>query len=329
MTSFVANPALRRYWWAVARSEDVDEPIAAQPLGQPVVVWRSGGVLRAALDRCPHREAPLSLGSVDQQGCLVCSYHGWKFDGGGACVEIPSQRPHVAITSRARLESILVVERYGLVWICLDEPVAGIVDVAEVAQPEYRTISCPGYVWNVSATRLADNFLDSSHFAFLHRPSFGADIDPVYDPIEVVADERTVSYRYAFKASNPAFAQITTGQAVPTLTRTMTFSITVPFTLLSRIDYESGLRHVIFNAITPESDTKTRWFMVLVRNDDHNIPPMEAVTLDLKIVEEDRALLESIPGPLPLDLPSLVHVGADRPSVEWIRRFRRVLGLES
>jgi phenylpropionate dioxygenase-like ring-hydroxylating dioxygenase large terminal subunit len=328
MTSFVANPALRRYWWAVARAEDVDAPVAAQPLGEPVVVWRSGGVLRAALDRCPHRQAPLSRGSIDDQGRLVCSYHGWCFDGQGACVNVPSQRPHVAITSRAKLESILVVERYGLVWICLDEPLAGIVDVAEVDEAGYRAITCPGYLWNVSATRLADNFLDSSHFAFLHRGSFGADIDPVYDPIEVVTNDQTVTYRYAFNASNPAFARITTGQSAPSLTRTMSFSITVPFTLVNRIDYDSGLRHVIFNAIRPESDSRSRWFMVLVRNDDHSVPPMEAVALDLKIVEEDRDLLESIPGPLPLHLPSLLHVNADRPSVEWIRLLQKALDLE-
>ena len=32
----------------------------------------------AAPDRCPHREAPLSLGSVEG-GCLSCCYHGWTF----------------------------------------------------------------------------------------------------------------------------------------------------------------------------------------------------------------------------------------------------------
>lgn len=32
----------------------------------------------AALDSCPHRMAPLSIGSI-KDGCLKCRYHGWTF----------------------------------------------------------------------------------------------------------------------------------------------------------------------------------------------------------------------------------------------------------
>lgn len=40
-------------------------------------------------DRCPHRAAPLSEGRVWTDGTLMCSYHGWRFEGSGACVAIP------------------------------------------------------------------------------------------------------------------------------------------------------------------------------------------------------------------------------------------------
>ncbi|KAG5186555.1 accelerated cell death 1, partial [Tribonema minus] len=54
-------------------------------LGEPLVLWQdSTKQWRAALDRCPHRWAPLSEGFVDpEQKRLTCAYHGWEFEGDG------------------------------------------------------------------------------------------------------------------------------------------------------------------------------------------------------------------------------------------------------
>eukprot|EP00803_Ostreobium_quekettii_P002806 evm.model.scf_4148.1 EVM.evm.TU.scf_4148.1 scf_4148:1158-1754(-) len=46
-------------------------------LGRDIVVWKDGeGAWRAVEDRCPHRLAALSLGSVQEDGTLACRYHG-------------------------------------------------------------------------------------------------------------------------------------------------------------------------------------------------------------------------------------------------------------
>lgn len=47
---------------------------------QEVAVFRprSGGVCAIA-NRCPHRQAPLAEGLIDQKN-VVCPYHGHKFD---------------------------------------------------------------------------------------------------------------------------------------------------------------------------------------------------------------------------------------------------------
>lgn len=53
-------------------------------LGRDVVLWKDAeGRWRAVEDRCAHRLAALSLGSVKEDGTLACRYHGeWR---GGEC----------------------------------------------------------------------------------------------------------------------------------------------------------------------------------------------------------------------------------------------------
>ena len=123
----VEHEALRHQWYVVAEGVDVtDAPVQVRLLGQSYVLWRSSdGSLVAAPDRCPHRESPLSIGTVDN-GRLTCPYHGWSFGDGGRCVEIPSSGTDRPIPPAAHLPVVNVEERYGLVWICPDEPVGTI-----------------------------------------------------------------------------------------------------------------------------------------------------------------------------------------------------------
>ena len=83
------DPSLRSAWHPVLRVADLGtEPVAVTLLGEHWVVVRLDGVVAAFADRCPHRLVPLSAGSVDVEGgaeVLRCAYHGWCFDGSGAC----------------------------------------------------------------------------------------------------------------------------------------------------------------------------------------------------------------------------------------------------
>ena len=62
---------------------------AAQLLGLSLVLWKDGDNWRAFEDSCPHRRGALSEGRVEADGSLLCSYHGWRFDGDGACSSLP------------------------------------------------------------------------------------------------------------------------------------------------------------------------------------------------------------------------------------------------
>jgi hypothetical protein len=70
----------------------------------------------------------------------------------------------------------------------------------------------------------------------------------------------------------------------------------------------------------------TSYFTFVVwRNDDFSVPADEVVAFDRHIGLEDKAMLERIPGVLPLDVASTAGVQADRPSLAWRRQFAALL----
>lgn len=87
-------------WRRVCRVDEVD---AGQPVGRIVgtaddrdhricVVKRPGGEFVTMLDRCPHRDIPLSRGLV-KDGVLTCPGHFWRFDlGTGERSDLPGVR---------------------------------------------------------------------------------------------------------------------------------------------------------------------------------------------------------------------------------------------
>ncbi len=54
-------------------------PGAVRRVGEWTVVNRRGD-LRAVSSRCRHQLADLSKGSLDAEGCLVCPWHGSRYD---------------------------------------------------------------------------------------------------------------------------------------------------------------------------------------------------------------------------------------------------------
>lgn len=48
--------------------------------GEWAVAHRRDGSVRAVSSRCRHQLADLSKGSLDKNGCLVCPWHGSRYD---------------------------------------------------------------------------------------------------------------------------------------------------------------------------------------------------------------------------------------------------------
>lgn len=160
----------RPAWYPACTSSELGrrKPLAIELMGAPLVVFRDGrgrpGVL---IDRCPHRNAPLSEGRV-HQGSLECAYHGWRFDAGGTCVAIPGSSRDVG--GRRGVGSHATLERDGMVWFW-SEP-----DEMPTGEPFALPDLGPGMRqvvlrYDIDATMHAaiENTLDVPHTAFLHR----------------------------------------------------------------------------------------------------------------------------------------------------------------
>jgi phenylpropionate dioxygenase-like ring-hydroxylating dioxygenase large terminal subunit len=317
------NPHVRNAWHAVAREIDVaGSPVGVTLLGTKVVLWRApGGEVVAAPDRCPHREAPLSHGEV-QHGCLVCPYHGWTFGDDGRCVLVPSATEGVPPPPRAHLSTYHCATRYGLVWVCLGQPAAPIPGIVEDDDPTYRRINTDVEVWTTSATRMTDNFLDITHFPFVHIGTFGRAQDTHVPKVDLVdLHEHWFGYRYEVRANNSELGSLASGQQSDVVERAMTTGFNLPFNVRSTIHYGTGLSHILLLLSTPIDDVTSYFTFVVWRNDDFSVSAEEIIRFDLAIGAEDKRMLEQLDGVLPLDQTTLVSVQADKCSVEWRRRL--------
>lgn len=168
---------IRNAWYMAGWSEELGQTMLARRIfDRPMVFFRAAdGAVAALEDRCPHRFAPLSLGTRDGD-TIVCGYHGLAFDYSGACVRNPfSDR----IPPAAKVASWAAVERHDIIWVWGGEPRAAdpatIPDFAFVADMVGRKV-LRGYTMLEAPYEYAtDNLLDLSHIEFVHKGSLAGE----------------------------------------------------------------------------------------------------------------------------------------------------------
>ena len=161
--------ALKNIWYMAAWDDEIPAGrlFHRTVLEKPILFFRDGqGTVRAIGDRCPHRFAPLHLGTLVGDA-VQCKYHGLQFGGEGKCVH----NPHGPIPSAAKVPAYPIVERYGAVWIWPGDP--ALADPATlpafpVLDPE-KFAAGHGYLKPKANYELeSDNIMDLSHIEFLH-----------------------------------------------------------------------------------------------------------------------------------------------------------------
>lgn len=165
---------LSRYWYVACRSSELGrKPIRRTLLGLPLVLFRSRNEVGALLDRCPHRNVPLSLGRVAEGGRLECRYHGWQFDCAGRCRHIPGRADDDA--HERRVPACAAREKDGFIWVWpeLDtKPTRELVGVPPVDATAGYTTVVREVTTRATLHATLENALDVPHTAFLHRGLF-------------------------------------------------------------------------------------------------------------------------------------------------------------
>ncbi len=173
-------------WYVLAASDQVSVTPKSFLLNDlPLVTFRDAkgrpGVL---VDRCAHRNAPLSLGRVVGSN-IQCRYHGWQFDRGGKCRGVPGLCGDTEHPKR-RVPSYPCRDAQGWLWVYSApdvKPDSNPYEIPCADQEGYLTvrerIEMPGPL-----DAVAENALDVPHTAFVHAGLFRKNKDR--RPIEVI-----------------------------------------------------------------------------------------------------------------------------------------------
>ncbi|MEM6449986.1 MAG: aromatic ring-hydroxylating dioxygenase subunit alpha [Cyanobacteria bacterium P01_D01_bin.105] len=312
------QPVFRRFWYPVIpRWQLVDGPQAFELLGEPLVLWLDDkGQAAAVRDRCCHRTAKLSLGKVDK-GRICCPYHGWEFGADGACQKVPQLKPDCAIPASYRVDAFRVAERYGYVWVCLDEdPVTDIPEIAETNDPNYRLIQEFYEPWQCAGLRVMENELDLAHPTFVHTTTFGSEEHPTPDELEITETDWGIHVFGKLGVVNPELQQKNLNMEEAQTFRTLTMDWMMPFTIKLKITYPNGLEHIVVNTMTPVSDRVSQMVQFCVRNDTNaDTPAADVIAFDRAVTLEDKRILESTDYDVPLTPSREQHMFTDRPGI--------------
>jgi phenylpropionate dioxygenase-like ring-hydroxylating dioxygenase large terminal subunit len=156
-------------WHVVAFSSELEAGSvhASRLLGHDLVLWRDrAGEAHSWEDLCIHRGSRLSKGCIVDD-TVVCPYHGWRYDASAKCVLIPAT-PSQPPPTKARAFAYRVVERYGFVWVSLGNPARDLAAFPEWDDTGFVKVHAGPYDWKSSGFRAMENFLDATHFPWVH-----------------------------------------------------------------------------------------------------------------------------------------------------------------
>lgn len=279
-------------------------PIAVELAGESLVLFRNSvGQFSALLDRCPHRGAPLSRGQATEEGCLECPYHGWQFAADGTCTRVPFNSLNPTQRSKLTVVSFPTKVSAGMLWVFTGtENVPDLQLPSSLLEPNDRYVIYHE-IWNAHWTRAIDISLDYLHLPFVHRNSFGGELN------DVAHKDATAEISIASTADG-----ITVTNQLNTLSSGTKIDWHQPNHVVLHLDGMPLLPH--FFAI-PINTQQVRFMQVLLPN-----PGVDRSNFDFDeffaASDDDRTMIESQIGEVPN-----VNEGCSVPTDEPSLRFRR------
>lgn len=324
------DPILINDWHPICRATAVPTGgvKAARLLGEDLVLWRpsqnedgaAAQPVQAWRDLCIHRGARLSLGKVQQCG-LACPYHGWIYDESGRCVHIPAH-PEQTPPAKAKAERYQAIERYGLIWVSLGAPTHEPPPFPEQEQDGYQFVLCgPFGPVKAGAPRIIENFLDVTHFPFVHGGILGDEGRPeISDYAVELGPEGLIARDVAVYQPDP----YGTGQGDMV---SYTYRVFRPLTAYLAKETPKGTRMSILFPLTPHDEQLTTAWFYMAMSEDAGLTAAEINDFNSAILAQDVPIVESQrPELLPLDLQAELHLRSDRSALAY-RRWLGELGI--
>lgn len=320
----VQDTVLRNEWIVACRSVDVgDRPLQVTMMGERVVIFRNEQGVHAFKDLCIHRGAALSLGCV-RDGKLVCPYHGWEYEASGACVKIPQLPENQAIPGKARAIAFGCAERYGFVWVNLNNNAPDFFSLPEFAAPGYRNVIWGPQTVAAKPPRVVENFLDVGHLAVVHEGYLG------------VATHMEIGDYHVHRDGNGGIRtdEIAVFQPDPDGTGQAkhvyyTYEVLRPLTVkFTKRDRETNNEMSILLSVMPTDENQSVAYGVLSFNYETNLSDEEINAFQDMIFAQDKPIVENQkPEDLPLDLQVELSLKCDRASIAY-RQYLAELGVK-
>lgn len=298
----------RNAWYAAAWDHEIGRSLLPRTIcGQALVFYRHPDDRLVALeDACWHRLLPLSKGRLQDDGNLVCGYHGLVYDARGRCIHMPSQE---TINPSACVRSYPVLEKHRFVWIWMGDP--ALADPALV--PDLHWNHDPAWAGDGDLIKVAcdyrlvvDNLMDLTHETFVHGSSIG-NRAVAEAPFEVTHGDRFATVtRWMLNIEAPPFWARQLGKSGP-VDRWQIIRFEAPCTVVIDVgvapagsgapngDRSQGVNGYVLNTITPETSSTCHYFWAFARN--YRLAE-QSLTTELRqgvagIFREDEIILEA------------------------------------
>ncbi len=294
-------------WYVAATDNEIGRTLFSRRIcNKAMVLYRKqNGEAAALADACWHRLLPLSKGELHGDN-VICAYHGLEFDDTGRCVYMPSQD---TINPSACVKSYPVAEKHRFVWVWPGDPAladpALIPDLHWHDDPEWVS---EGRVIHAKCDYrlVVDNLMDLTHETFVHGSSIG-NRAVAEAPFSVTHTDTTATVtRVMEDITAPPFWAENLGQAEH-VDRWQIINFQAPSTVTIDVgvaptgtgapagDYSQGVRGMVLNALTPETDKTCHYFWGFARafrKDEQSLTAriVEGVS---HIFREDEEILEA------------------------------------
>jgi len=163
--------AVLKAWHMVALSRNLKRGAVRKVMlcDTPIALFRSEAGIGALIDRCPHRNYPLSEGRVHKGG-LECPYHGWRFAADGSCREVPGCTARTGEDARLRADAVRVIEAHGGIFVTLSDAAPPQPDLPpDFANPDLDHFWWEQGTWKGRAFDAIENVMDPFHTNHLHH----------------------------------------------------------------------------------------------------------------------------------------------------------------